>query len=48
MQDHEALLLMAGGTGISAFLSLLASLTCPAYVASKVSKVRRLTTKGLL
>ncbi|MEW5307285.1 MAG: hypothetical protein WDW36_009692 [Sanguina aurantia] len=43
MQDHEALLLMAGGTGISAFLSLLASLTCPAYVASKVSKLRSLT-----
>lgn len=47
MLDHESLLLIAGGTGISAFLSILASLTCPVYRASKVSKVRRLPLKGL-
>ncbi|MEW5309448.1 MAG: hypothetical protein WDW38_001337 [Sanguina aurantia] len=43
MLDHESLLLIAGGTGISAFLSILASLTCPVYRASKVSKLRSLT-----
>lgn len=48
MLDHESLLLIAGGTGISAFLSILASLTCPAYRASKISKASWHVSAGIV